>query len=91
MKSPLHLIEHEGREVLALDTGLTPGSFAQAKFGSLLADHGALFHADGTWTPWVPEGTVERGGKVAIYGPAFKGESPGEAARLPAAGERDTA
>ncbi len=90
MNSPFFLIEYEGREVLALDTGLAPGSFAQAKFGSLLADHGALFHADGSWTPWVPEGTLEHAGTVAIFGPAFTGDPPGAAALPSSSGERDT-
>lgn len=75
MNFPVFVTKHQDREVLAIDTGLSPTAFAQSKMGSLLSEYGAIVWPNGNIEAWVPEGTLEIDGHIAIYGPVFTGKS----------------
>lgn len=70
---------HEGRNVLVLDTGMTPRAFAQSKFSLVLGSAGLIIDPSGSVDTWIAEGTVcdesRSRKKMLVYGPQFAGIS----------------
>lgn len=72
-------LEHEGRSVLAIHTGMNPRSFAQSSMPRLQSQEGILLLPNGETSSWVLEGTrcVTEGTRehMEFWGPNFDGES----------------
>ena len=68
---------YEGRDVLTLNTGLTPRAFGQSTMSNLLEEHGLLLDQAGNLSEWIPDGTfcdtIDSKETIFIYGPAFSG------------------
>ena len=69
----------EGRNVLAIRTGLTPRAFAQSKLPRETTSRGLIFEPSGSIRAWIPEGTFSEGTgpeeRMWVYGPAFPGQT----------------
>lgn len=78
--------EHDGRYVLAVDTGVTARTFAQSKLSTMISATGTILDPGGGATEWMAEGTFREGEgaseRMYIYGPAFAGTSLLEAFSL---------
>jgi hypothetical protein len=71
--------EHDGRYVLAVDTGVTARTFAQSKLSTMISAAGIILDPAGGATEWLAEGTFRDGEgsreRMYVYGPAFAGTS----------------
>ncbi len=73
MDTSMFHFEHEGKNVLGFDTGLSERTFAQAKAGFLITDSGYLISQQGSINIWRPEGVIEINKSMIIWGPDFEG------------------
>jgi len=66
---------HEGREVLAIATGMSEHDAARSKLSQVIVAPALVIDAEGAVTRWTAEGTYcgSEGGNIAIWGPAFPG------------------
>ena len=72
--SPIAGILVEGAECLAVDTGLTPAAFAQAKLARYVVESAALVDPSLRIEERRAEGVVERDGRMLVRFPPFSGE-----------------
>lgn len=72
-------LEHEGKKVLAIHTGMNPRSFAQSSMPRLQSQEGIIIFPNGETSSWLFEGTrcVTEGARehMEFWGPTFDGES----------------
>ncbi|HKL87245.1 MAG TPA: hypothetical protein VJ861_13010 [Treponemataceae bacterium] len=72
-------LQHEGKAVLAIDTGMTPRSFAQSSMPRLQSLEGFIISPNGEISSWHFEGTrCNTDGnreRMEFWGPLFDGES----------------
>ena len=73
MGKRISYFEHNGKNVLGFDTGLSARSFAMTKTATFLSCPGFIVYPDGGVELWQQGGVVERG-KMTIWGPFFPGE-----------------
>ncbi len=69
-----HNLEHEGKEVLAIGTGIRGSEFALTRLLSLKNEAGWIVKGDEI-EEWKLSGFIQHDGEIYLYGPSFKGES----------------
>ena len=75
----------EGREVLAIATGMSEHDAARSKLSQVITAPALVIDGEGTVTRWTAEGTFcdGEGGNLVIWGPAFPGSTLLANARSP--------